>query len=735
MRTKPAIFSAIFSAIFCACLQGLVMANEFDGADALAVYHTNGTISAGTASEGMRQDDATKSTGNRGSTSRVDWADVKVLDGGIPGLYVKYISPACGFGSASLVATDANAVAFSSPGDELGAPVTIGPGETKLVSSASNESAYVLVSRRGIGDLAGVSELTIVSVFNNALVGSNIDKYEAGALFDLAFGGDDEFGDDNPITQHSIHQVEPVTPPPAGILKWYAMHVPPQSLDDTFDWLHPNYRGLIVSDAEPFGERYLTMQPDIKNLLGYPPGVFFGAEFTAYKYSGRLHCIMFANKGDQPVTNLQIYNPPLGSPQTIEASWPTNGLPASGAGTINIPDASDWHPNTRFVLVSSTLGLPRELVGGHLDGNTFVVGEYGRGLHGTTIAAGQANDVVEPVSGLQIGIDQTGVVTGTGQVQGTPIPPGESPTVYPETVLYDAQEITTPGQTPSDPIVIDGPSGAELPTPLGVWSLATNEADGLNVATLLPGQRVAVWLNLAVFPGELQTPVAPAALAWAYTRSGVRHEQLGQCNYRIARDLSAARYQLFRSTGENIPIDERSPIAVAASRSFVDVPIVDDAVNNFEVHRVNDYGIHGLVLRRTLERLGGTTGTRPSAPVDVEARQTADASITVNAFYFANLDEEPANQWEVRATNLETDSEIWQTIGTGTEAVRELLHTLSDPTWTAGVPVKVRVRVNRTADGFSSDWVERIVTMAASSLDDAGGLIATSDDRRQAKQE
>ena len=114
----------------------------------------------------------------------------------------------------------------------------------------------------------------------------------------------------------------------------------------------------------------------------------------------KLRCMVFKCMHDQfLVRNLKVFIGTLGTQRVSDAGQ----LPSSGAGTIETTGSlSDW-PATGFCRIETSAAGLREIVYySQRTGTGLTVPAAGRGLLGTSAAAGGATDLIYPVPGIKI---------------------------------------------------------------------------------------------------------------------------------------------------------------------------------------------------------------------------------------------------------------------------------------------------------------------------------------------
>ncbi len=154
------------------------MADENTQADALRWFLT------GASSDGGAQTDPLAALGKYRSSTEVAGLDYVVGSSPVPNLVVNYVGHHNGPGAATITATGADAVAWTSPQSAQGTPVTIANGETKVLYADGAPGEYVRVTRNSAVALAGLTTLTLLHRFN-AAVGQrdwNLNEVPGGGL-------------------------------------------------------------------------------------------------------------------------------------------------------------------------------------------------------------------------------------------------------------------------------------------------------------------------------------------------------------------------------------------------------------------------------------------------------------------------------------------------------------------------------------------------------------------------
>jgi hypothetical protein len=173
-------------------------------------------------------------------------------------------------------------------------------------------------------------------------------------------------------------------------------------------------------------------------------------------------CTYLKNVSAANVTNLKQWIGQIGTQQTSDGGQ----LGAAGAGSITTTGSfADW-PASGFAHIKTTAPATREIVYYSSRTNTVLtVPAAGRGLQGTSAAAGAADDTIYSVPNIALALDSAGV-----QAAGTNVTPV-------------ANENTAP-------------SGV-------TWNTGIDGATGLNIGTLTPGQQVAIWQRRQIVGGAV----------------------------------------------------------------------------------------------------------------------------------------------------------------------------------------------------------------------------------------
>jgi hypothetical protein len=199
------------------------------------------------------------------------------------------------------------------------------------------------------------------------------------------------------------------------------------------------------------GTATITLTEKLNNVVGFDD--VSSAEATAGDIEYR--CLAIKNESSASVTNVKAHLDVLGTQRTTDSAQ----LPASGAGTITTTGSfADW-PAVGFAQVKTSGGSEREVVYySSRTATSLTVPAAGREMLGTTAAAGAADDTVDAIPGVSIGLDAP-----TSQTAGS---------------------------------FVDQTGAGEGAAPAGVsFSNPSVEGDALSIGTLLTGEIYGIWFR------------------------------------------------------------------------------------------------------------------------------------------------------------------------------------------------------------------------------------------------
>lgn len=233
---------------------------------------------------------------------------------------------------------------------------------------------------------------------------------------------------------------------------------------------------LRVRGTTPFpaGTATVTLSRLYNNFFGFDDvsSSDAGAGIIQYRAS------IIRNESASAITALQRCVSLLGVSQVSNITR----LGSSGAGTITTTGSFNTWPAAGWAQVRQAGGSLREIVYYTSRSSTVLtVPTNGRGLLGTSAAAGAVDDVIYPTTGIVLALNPTGVTAFGSAIQTI-----ASQTTAPSSVTWNA--------------------GITLPT-------------GLQIGTLNAGQQVGVWMKRQIPAGCKATPASVCQVQDAFNAS------------------------------------------------------------------------------------------------------------------------------------------------------------------------------------------------------------------------
>jgi len=188
----------------------------------------------------------------------------------------------------------------------------------------------------------------------------------------------------------------------------------------------------------------------------------------------KLRCFTMKNMNSgNTLKHLKVWIGTLATQQVSDAGQ----LGGSGSGTIETTGTfTDW-PFTGFCRITTAGGSLREIVYYSVrTGSILTVPAAGRGLLGTSAAAGASDDKLDAVPGIKIA--------------------KEAPSGGHFTIADDEH----------DTEAVSGLS----------WTTGINKDNGLVISGLAPGEMIGIWLWLIVIEGRIATPSMENMLKWQF---------------------------------------------------------------------------------------------------------------------------------------------------------------------------------------------------------------------------
>lgn len=223
-----------------------------------------------------------------------------------------------------------------------------------------------------------------------------------------------------------------------------------------------------TSTSNLTGAATITLSYKYNDLVGFDD--VSSAEASAGDVEYR--ALMLKNDSAAEVKNVKVYLDTLGTDRVSGAGQ----LASSGAGSITLAVGvfTDW-PDSGFCRIEESGGTLREIVY-YTDrtSTTLTIPAAGRGLLGTSAAAGAATDVLKAVPGMRLA--------------------KEAPSS--DAIQTIANENTSPtGRT---------------------WSTAVSNANGVDIGDLATGDLYGVWLERSVIAGATSEAKLLQAVAIDY---------------------------------------------------------------------------------------------------------------------------------------------------------------------------------------------------------------------------
>lgn len=382
----------------------------------------------------------------------------------------------------------------------------------------------------------------------------------------------------------------------------------------------------------------------------------------------RYRAVMVRSYSD--VTSLKFWLSSLATQATSSVTQ----LGGSGSGTIAAAAGSfkDW-PQKGFAHIRTSGGTTREIVYyGSRTAAALTIPSAGRGLLGTSAAAGAASDTIDSVSPYRIGWEDA-----------SPAASGNVQTI--------ANESTAPtGIT---------------------WSTAITQAAGIGPsATLKATQQGALWLRRTLQAGIEGFSRHEARISYAATVGGQTYTGTLAGLFRVADD-SLERYEL------HIGVDDLPDLSDAPDETFTSFPhtttatLAPDTVNYLVVNKRDKYDLVSKSINTTVISVnsGGEEDLPPpNGPLSIVWAATASAKFSLSAIYLHFQDEYPADKWAIylRTNGTDPDPSIdTPTLVSMTDSGDGASYLIDYLTiaYVAGTDGRVLLRTKRTSDGKFSD--------------------------------
>lgn len=436
-------------------------------------------------------------------------------------------------------------------------------------------------------------------------------------------------------------------------------------------WLRVFWDG-DYSTATLGGYDDVELMPGVLDQTGSTPGTSTYAGLIVTNQSAL----------SQDITAIKIWIGTLGT----QRATGTAQLGGSGSGTITTATANgfaDW-PAQGWAHIKTSGGSTREIV--YYTSRTatsLTVPSGGRGLLGTSAAAGSAIDTVDAIPGVRIGK---------------------------ETADSDNKIQTIASATTA-------PSGI-------TWNTGITSATGLSVTTLASSVNVGLWLNFDIPSVATGYHGHELPIQFEFTTGGSTYYNTMTLLYHVTNS-SEDRYELFAG------VDANPTLTGAASTTSATLPFtyaLSAPPSGTREHRVtvrkrNEFGLTSLNNRYHsifVNSAGANVGTGLTAPENTTLVNIGNGELRITSAYPYTADSSPADKWYLYATDDGTDPLLATPIEIANIAEPDgitgrsyLTYDLDGFDW--NMTVKIVLRVFRDSDNAESNNTTVITTVVDSS--------------------
>jgi hypothetical protein len=377
----------------------------------------------------------------------------------------------------------------------------------------------------------------------------------------------------------------------------------------------------------------------------------------------------------QDVTSIKAWIGTLGT----QRATGTAQLGASGAGTITTATANgfaDW-PDYGWAHVRTSGGTSREIV--YYTSRTatsLTVPSGGRGLLGTSAAAGSATDTVDAIPGVCIAKE---TADSNNRIQ---------------VIANNTTE------------------------PTGVtWNTGNTAAAGLDYGALASNANAGLWLKFDIPAVAIPSMINPVNIEVSFIAGGVTYYNSLNYNMRI-RATSYNRYELFAGVDAN-PTLTGAASTTSATLPFtyaLSAPVSGTREHRITVRKRNVLGLSSLnnyYRSFTVDNTGALVASDVSDPIAFSLENAGSKSIIVRASYAPSFDTSPADKFVFYITDTGVDpdpsTDLQIELGDVPDAdpltgKAYITATIDGPTYAVewGKTVKVLVRMLRSSDSEES---------------------------------
>lgn len=382
----------------------------------------------------------------------------------------------------------------------------------------------------------------------------------------------------------------------------------------------------------------------------------------------------------QDITSLTAWIGTLGTQRLTG----TAQLSGSGAGTITTATASgfaDW-PAQGWAHIKNG-SVTREIVYYTSRTSTsLTVPSGGRGLLGTSAAAGSATDTIDAIPGVRIGKETAD----------------------------------------SDNKIQTIASANTAPTGI-TWNTGITSATGLSITTLAPAANAGLWLNVDIPSVATGYHGHVLPIQFSFVVGGSTYYNTMTLLYHVVNS-SEDRYELYAG------VDADPTLTGAATSTSATLPFtyaLSAPPSGIREHRItvrkrNEYGLQSLntLYHSTfVNSSGANVGTGISSPENIQLVNIGNRKLRITAAYPHSSDSLPADKWLLYATDdgtdplLQTPAEIANIADPDPLTGRSYLsYDLTGLEW--NMTVKIVLRAFRDSDNAESNNTAVVTTVVDS---------------------
>jgi len=397
----------------------------------------------------------------------------------------------------------------------------------------------------------------------------------------------------------------------------------------------------------------------------------------------------------QDITSVNVWIGTLGTQRLTG----TAQLSSSGAGTITTATANgfaDW-PSQGWAHIK-TGATTREIVYYTSRTSTsLTVPSGGRGLLGTSAAAGSAADTIDAVPGVRISK---------------------------ETADSDNKIQTIASSTTA-------PSGI-------TWDTGITSATGLAITTLAPSENAGLWFNVDIPSVATGYYGHQMPIQFEFTVGGATYYNTMTLLYHVTNS-SEDRYELFAGVDAD-PTLTGAATTTSATLPFtyaLSAPPSGTREHRITVRKRNQYGLSSLntLYHSTFVNSAGTNvGTGLSSPENIALTNIGNGELRITAAYPYTSDSSPADKWLLYATDdgtaplLGTPTEIANIASPDALTGRSYLsYDLNGLEW--NMTVNIVLRAFRDSDNAESGNTAVLTTVVDSGAPAHRVIIGTGDSK------